>query len=48
MHNFTNIISFAFIIKTFNYKKSHTEFDMYRCRQESNNKQTTEQRAMQS
>ena len=39
-------ISFAFIIKTYNYKKSRAAFDMYRCRQQPNNKQTTQQQAM--
>ena len=47
MNNFSIIISVAFIInKTFNYKKSHAEFNMYRCRQQSNNKQITEEHDM--
>ena len=39
--SFTIIISFAFIIKSFTYKKSHAAFDMYICRQPPYNKQIT-------
>ena len=46
MRQFTIIINFAFIITTFNSNKSHAAFNMCRCRQQYNNKQTAQQHAM--